>query len=115
MTENISNRDMTPDEIELDQDLHTGEGSVGIDNLETFIVARDTLHTMINEAMQGNGESTEATTEYLSLMLVETSQGFARTIQTVDNPEEASQYAAELLHSSLIEIEELANKNECQI
>lgn len=113
MIERASRKNLTPIEIELNQDLSVGEGSEGIDTLETFLAAKSTLNTIIKDMMQGKGESAEASMEYMGLMLVETARSYAHTVQTADNPEEIYQNGAELLQQSLSEIKIIADEYDC--
>ena len=113
MTENNPNHNSSIEELCLS--MYTGKGSEGIDNIDTYLVAERTLHGMINEAMLGKGESAEEMIEYINLMLIETSQGYARSVMTVKDQEEIYQFAAVLLHHSLLDIQDLVKSHQCDI
>lgn len=113
MTENNPNHNSSIEELCLS--MCTGKGSEGIDNIDTYLVAERTLHGMINEAMLGKGESAEEMIGYINLMLIETSRGYARSVMTVKDQEEIYQFAAVLLHHSLLDIQDLVNNHQCDI
>ena len=48
-------------------------------------------------------------------MLIETSRGYARSVMTVKDQEEIYQFAAVLLHHSLLDIQDLVNNHQCDI
>lgn len=92
-----------------------GQRVRGYRQQDTYLVAERTLHGMINEAMLGKGESAEEMIGYINLMLIETSRGYARSVMTVKDQEEIYQFAAVLLHHSLLDIQDLVNNHQCDI
>lgn len=113
MLERIPEKSLTPLEIPLDQDLITGEGSEGIDSLDAHLLAKQSMYSMVEDAMQGKGESAQAMSEHMDILLQATAKSYAATLQTVPDAVEMYRYGGELLHQALVEIDELSKKYEC--
>ncbi len=114
--ERTPDSNMSTREIEIQQDIFSGEGSEGIEAIESFIAAKRALHEQIEEMMEGEGESTEEAEAYLNSFLIEAAQGFARTLQLAEvGLDDKLQFGAKLLLQSILEIKELSDNYACGI
>lgn len=114
--EHTPENNMSPNEIALHQDIYNGEGSEGIDVVETFLAAKTSLHAQIEEIMQGGGESTQEVEAYLNSFLVASAQGFAKMLQLSEaSLDDKLQFGATVLLQSLQEIEKISEEYGCDV
>ncbi len=114
--EHIPDEDMSPQEFDIQQAIHNGEDTEGIESIEMFLAAKKSLHAQLEDMMQGEGESDEAVEAYLNDLLIESAQGFAHTVQSAEATLEAKlEFGSQLLLQSLLEIKQLSDKYDCGI
>lgn len=106
---------LTEQEVAMAIDLQSGEGSQGVEALQDFYAAREALFLSVETRMQGKHESSEEADYYIEELLVKSSEAFATVVCEESDPEQRVTYASEALRSSLIYLEEFADKSEAPV
>ncbi len=114
MEDRRSQEELSSDELTLDQSLQieNGDDQPSPSNmLETYLSAQESLVTLVDQGVKGEGESSEATINYSNLLLEEMAKGYARVVTGADSEQKYS-FAAQLLVQSLARFNDIALRNE---
>lgn len=97
-------RQLTDQEIAMELDLHSGEGSVGIENLDNFYAAQKALFTAISTCMRGVHQSDAEASGLIEELVETTAKNFATVYAGEDDLDRKIDDLSIGLHRSLIDL-----------
>lgn len=96
---------LTEQELAIEIDLQSGEGSDGIGNLEDFYIARSALFSAVETCMRGEYESREDMRLQIETLLVEASRSFASVLCAEEDFDQRVTDAAKSLHEVMDDLQ----------
>ncbi len=101
---NASLRPLNDQEIDMEIDLHGGDGSEGIENIENFYAARKALFEVVEDCMRGEHQGIDEAKYQIESLLVVTAKTFASVSISEEDFDSRIDDASQFFYSSMIEL-----------